>query len=80
MLIIKSMGINISKQKAVITVGSQQRRFNVSLEILIKNFGYFKKRKNLPSVSDETVVFHFPTISESVMQSLFDFIEKGKQY
>ena len=43
------MGINISRQKAVITLGYKQSRFNVSVNTLIRNFGYFKKRKCLPT-------------------------------
>ena len=72
------MGINISRQKAVITVGDKQSRFNVSVNTLIRNFGYFEKRKCLET--KEAMFFNFPTISQSIMQNLLDFVTKGKQY
>ena len=79
-LIIKAMGNTIFKQKAEIIAGSQQRSFYISFDLLVKNFGYFKAQNCLPNFTDEAGIFHFPTISESIMQNLLDFITKGKQY
>ena len=68
------MGNNISKQTAVITVGPRQSKINVSYQFLIDNFGFFKKRKRF---TDEKRLYYFPTISESTLESLLDFVSTG---
>ena len=78
------MGSSSSKQKsekstiALLIVGTQQSKINVSLNFLTENFGYFKKRMCLPSRdTNEVVSFKLPTISESIMMNVLDFITIG---
>ena len=80
------MGNTSSKQKcekhrtAVLILGPQQSKLNVTFKFLVDNFGCFKKKSCLPiCVTEGVLSFQLP-ISESIMLNIINFITKGKPF